>query len=133
MLKVEEEEEGLGWRGCSCRCTRASTSNTDMSHAGGLGGVLCSALTAAGARATLPTSVEVLPNSSSGIDNCGGLLDVAYRLLISQLWIHSCRAAPDLEARGWAAQELLIAAVRPLQVHTDAGRLRGLGVDFRDL
>ena len=50
------------------------------------------------------------------------------------------QAAQDLEARGWAAQEeaeeaadvtdVLVAAMCPLQVHTDAGR--GMVVDVSD-
>ena len=53
------------------------------------------------------------------------------------------QAAQDLEARGWAAQkeaakaidanDVLGAAVRPLQVQTAAGRVRGISAEIGDL
>ena len=51
---------------------------------------LSSALTAAGARPTLPVSVEVLLTYSSGTQGCSGLPNVAHRPLSSQPCIHSC-------------------------------------------
>ena len=64
-LELEEEEEGLGWRGPFFPFTPRSSSDSNLSRVGEAGGGLSSVLTAAGTRAALPAGVEVLPTSSN--------------------------------------------------------------------
>ena len=64
VLRLKEQEEGLGWRGRIGRRTRPSSSNSsNLSRAGGAGVGLSTSLTAASARAGLPAGVGVLPTS----------------------------------------------------------------------
>ena len=77
-LELEEEEENLGWRGRFCPRTRPSSSDLNLSRAGRAASGLFSVLTAAGARATLPVGVEVLPTSTNRTHGCGGLPEVSH-------------------------------------------------------
>ena len=142
MLEHEEEEEWRGWQGRFCPRTRPSSSDSKLSRVGGAGGGRSSALTAA-----------CKGRLARGCGGLVGLLKCDPRLqrpplrrpqASELLALHPfLEAARDLEARRWVAQEeaqesadvhhVLATAVRPLQVHTDASRMRGVRVDVGDL